>query len=94
MIKFFESNKEKCTIRIVVDTAGPCKIRVRVADAKNPNSSVYTDRWQVVNRRAIFRVRMPQSPEKCVIHVYNVNNGNVPAGSDKTFRISNLGFCK
>lgn len=90
MQKFFDSNKDKCTLRIVVRTAAPAKIRVVVVDWKN-RFNVYTDRVQTVSGTAIFRVRMPQSPEKCLIQLYNVNNGNKPENGDPSFRLVNLG---
>lgn len=88
---FFDSRREALTLRVVVKVAGPTKITVRVRDWKKPHT-VYTDRWQTVSNIGVFKVRMPQSPERCIVDVFNTNNGNLPTGKDNTFKLVDMGI--
>ncbi len=87
----FDSRKEPLTLVIVVKTKGQSghKIRIRVRDWKKPNT-YYTNRYATIKGTGKFYVRMPQSPEKAVIEIYNEKNGDVPQGKDPSFSLVSI----
>lgn len=81
-----DTNNEPQTFKVVVKTAKPQRIRIKVYDPNNPNT-VYTYRTKDIRGEEAFFVRLPLSPKKCAISVYNELNGNLKKGHDKTFDI-------
>ena len=62
---------------------------VSVSDPTKP----YTDYFKssgMINGEKKFYVRLPLSPETALVRIYNVMNGNVPYGYDKTFKVINI----
>lgn len=82
----FPSNKEPVIIVLTVQTNSPQKIRVVVTD-RNKANTVYTNRYNTVNGKYSFYIRMPQSPPKATISVFNEANGNQLPNVDKSFRV-------
>jgi len=83
----WNSNRKECTLLIKVRTRKPEKIVLQVRDARKPHT-FYTNRWNVVNGKAIFFVRLPQSPDLAIINIFNKANGNRPKGEDNTFKVA------
>ena len=80
---------DELTIKIVVSTASPQKIRIIVSDKDLPNT-VFTDRYKTVNGESTFFVRMPVSGKTAIIAVYNYDNGNLPEGQDNSFVVKKI----
>lgn len=62
---------------------------VSVSDPTKP----YTDYFKssgYINGQREFYVRLPLTPEKALVKVYNVVNGNLPYGVDKSFKLVNI----
>lgn len=85
----FNSNKEEMTIVIGVETLSAQKIRLVVRNLYKKHTT-YTNRYATIKGKGVFYVRMPQSPDKVMISIYNEKNGNQKRGDDKTFRITKL----
>jgi len=87
---YFHSKKEECTLAITVATTSPQRIKIILKDADKPHT-VYTDRENTVKGKTTFYIRLPQSPDKSLVQIYNVKNGNMkkPA-DDKSFGIIKL----
>ncbi len=85
----FNSNRKPCTVVIKVQTGRSQKIILKVRDAYKKNS-YYTNRWAHIKGKGVFYVRMPQSPAKGIIEIYNAKNGNLKKGQDKSFRVTSL----
>lgn len=86
----FNSKKQPCTLAVTIKTNGKQNMHLIVRDAYKP-FTVYTDRTKYMNGTGILYVRMPQSPEKAIVEVYNQNNGNLPKmQDDNTFRLVDI----
>lgn len=77
-------NRKPTCLKITVLTGKPEKIVIRVAN-KNKPATFYEDRYQVVNKKDVFYIKLPQSPEYGEIQVFNAKNGNLKEGQDKSF---------
>lgn len=86
MQDFFLSNYEKLTLKLTIKTSKPERMRIIVKDAKKPNT-YYTNRVAMVNGTQSFFIKMPISPQKCLIQVYNEKRGNLRKGEDQSFKI-------
>ncbi len=84
--KIENTKREPQIWKIGVETKTPQKIRIRVSNAKKPHS-LYTNRYNVVNGKAMFYVRMPQTPDVALLEVYNEGKGNLPDGKDGSFNV-------
>jgi hypothetical protein len=89
MIYELPTRYDELTIKIVVSTASPQKIRIRVQD-KDLAKTVFTDRYKTVNGDNTFFVRMPVSGKAAIIYVYNEDNGNIKDDKDTTFKVKNI----
>lgn len=86
----FNSKKAECTLAVTIKTIGSQNMHLIVRDAYKP-FTVYTDRTKHINGTGILYVRMPQSPEKAMVEIYNQVNGNLPKmQDDNTFRLVNI----
>lgn len=83
------SRKREMILVVQVLTKRPQRIRLRVKDAYKPNT-YYTNRYKTVRGKKTFYVRMPQSPSRAIIQVFNEKNGNLPKGVDRTFKVAKL----
>ena len=70
MIYEITSRYEEFTLLITVQTSSPQKIRLKVVDADQPNTT-FTDRYKTVDGESIFFVRMPLSSKTILVYVYN-----------------------
>jgi hypothetical protein len=78
---YHQANEVPQTLKISVQTRRPEKICIRVEDAAripgtNKTVGVYEDRWQIVNGTQSFFVKLPFSPNRALIQVFNHKNGN------------------
>lgn len=85
--KLVNTNREPQTWRLTVETASPQKIRIVVGNAKKPYT-IYTDRYNTVKGKAVFYVRMPQTPDVAFLDVINQKNGLKKDGEDRTFKVT------
>lgn len=76
-------NKPTC-LQITVKVKQPCDIVIRIYDA-NKKFTMYEDRWQRVVSQDVFYIKMPQSPQRGIIQVFNKANGNKPTNMDNSF---------
>lgn len=56
------------TLKVVVKTDSPKKVRLKVYDSENPNR-IFTDRYKTIKDEEELFVRMPLSPDKAVVEV-------------------------
>jgi hypothetical protein len=86
MIVKVPTRHEELTLIIKVLTQEPTKIRIKVIDESQVDTS-FTDRFKTVDGESIFYVRMPISPQNALVYVYNEDNGNLMQGQDDTFEV-------
>ncbi len=89
MIFNVPTRHEEQTLLIKVKTTSPQKIRIKVVDAEQPNTS-FTDRYKTIDGESIFFVRMPVSPKEALVYVYNEKNGNLPVGQDDSVSVESI----
>jgi hypothetical protein len=89
MIFSVPTRHEELTLLIKVRTSSPEKVRVKVVDAEQPNTS-FTDRYKTIDGQNIFYVRMPVSPKEALVYVYNEKNGNLPVGQDESISVESI----
>jgi len=89
MIYEITTRYEEFTLLIKVQTSSPQKIRLKVIDADQPNTT-FTNRYKTVDGESIFFVRMPLSAQTILVYVYNDANGNLPSGQDNTFDVVSI----
>lgn len=89
MIVKVPTRHEELTLLIKVFTYQPTKIRIKVLDEAQPDTS-FTDRFKTVDGESTFYVRMPVSPKNALVYVYNDDNGNSVKGQDDTFEVESI----
>lgn len=89
MIFSVPTRYEEITLLIKVQTNDPQKIRLKVIDANQPNTT-FTDRYKTVNGESIFFVRMPVSSNEVLVYVYNEANGNLSVGADNSLEVVSI----
>jgi len=89
MIYTIPTKYEEITLVVKVFTESPVKIRLKVIDAEQPNTT-FTDRFKTIEGEAVFFVRMPVSAKNVLVYVYNENNGNLAKNLDKTFDVLSI----
>jgi hypothetical protein len=80
---------QELTLVIKVYTHEPTKLRIKVVDESQPNTS-FTDRTRVVDGEDVFYVRMPVSPESVLVYVFNDKNGNLESNQDNSFEVESI----
>lgn len=65
------------TLKVVVKTDSPKKVRLRVFDEENPNR-VFTDRYKTIKDQEELFVRMPLSPNKAIVEI-SPKDGDIKA---------------
>ncbi|MDP1745289.1 MAG: hypothetical protein Q8L90_06925 [Bacteroidota bacterium] len=80
-----DTDNKKLTLLFEVETRQPESIRTIVFDPEKPNT-VYANGRVKINGKDVFYVRMPQSPKKAMVRIYNERigvNGNSGKGTFK-----------
>lgn len=88
MKTIYDSNKKPVMLRFTISTQAPQRIRIRTFDPKKQNT-FYTDRVYEISGTRNVDIRMPVSPVTSVTQIYNERNGDLPAGKDPTFTVTN-----
>ncbi len=86
MIKEEYIGNQPCTLKIVLETQSPEKLWIKFSDASQ-NHTFYTKRYAVVDGEQSFSIRMPQSPDKGLLIIYNDKNTLGKGEDDKSFRL-------
>jgi hypothetical protein len=89
MIVTVPTRHEELTLIIKVLTQEPTKIRIKVIDDSQQDTS-FTDRYKTVDGESIFYVRMPVSPKNALVYIYNEDKGNLMQGQDDTFEVESI----
>jgi hypothetical protein len=89
MIVKVPTRHEELTLIIKVLTQEPTKIRIKVIDESQVDTS-FTDRFKTVDGESIFYVRMPVSPQNALVYIYNEDKGNLMQGQDDTFEVESI----
>jgi hypothetical protein len=89
MIVKVPTRHEELTLIIKVLTQEPTKIRIKVIDDSQQDTS-FTDRYKTVDGESIFYVRMPVSPKNALVYIYNEDKGNLMQGQDDTFEVESI----
>ena len=84
MIYAVPTYNQNVTVRFSVQTRKPEMIRIKARHPRMPYT-YYTDRWNTVNGIKQFYIKIPRSPNKVIIDVYNESKGNVQY--DNSFRV-------
>lgn len=82
-------HKKPVQIEIVLRTASPERIMLKVFDKNKPNT-YYTRRYKTINGVGKLIVKMPQSPKVATVQIYNTRFGNLPANKDKSFHVESI----
>ena len=80
------SRYEPLMVKVVVKTTSPQVIVLKVYDAGQANT-YFTNRTKTIDGVQDLYVRMPLSPNTCVLSIYNEKNGNQKKGEDPTFEV-------
>lgn len=83
----YPTNKHAFALVIGVKSEAPIKMIVEAKDDRKP-ATYYIRRKGDVDGYREFELKFPQSPNTTVVSIYNVKNGNIPEGEDKTFIIT------
>jgi len=89
MIVKVPTRHEELTLIIKVLTQQPTKIRIKVIDESQVDTS-FTDRFKTVDGESIFYVRMPISPQNALVYIYNEDKGNLMQGQDDSFEVESI----
>lgn len=89
MIVKVPTRHEELTLMIKVFTQDPTKIRIKVLDEEQTDTS-FTDRFKTVDGESTFYVRMPVSPKNALVYIYNEDNGNLMQGQDDSFEVESI----
>jgi hypothetical protein len=89
MIYSVPTRYEELTLVIKVKCNTPARIRVKVVDANQPNTT-FTDRYRDIQGESIFFVRMPVSGNQVNVYVYNEANGNTNSEAEKSFEVISI----
>jgi hypothetical protein len=89
MIVSVPTRYEELTLVVKVYTNSPTKIRLKVIDADQPNTS-FTDRFKTVDGDFTFYVRMPVSGNNALVYVFNEDIGNKLQNEDNSFEIESI----
>jgi hypothetical protein len=82
----FDSKRRKISIKLVIETFGEQDIVITAFDPQRANT-VYTDRLCRINGKEEIEIPFPSSPDHVMIEIYNRENGDLPTGEDKTFKV-------
>lgn len=77
---------EPCMVKVVIQTNSPQDMVIKAFDSTQANT-VFTDREKNVDGLQDFYIRMPLTPSKVAIKVYNKKNGDLPSGQDSSFKV-------
>jgi hypothetical protein len=86
MVYQITTNYDELTLLVRVVTQQPEKIRLIVKDCKM-RDTIFTDRYKTVNGEVSFFVRMPVSPKKVYLCIYNERVGNLDTNQDTSFEV-------
>lgn len=93
---FVNSNNKPTVVAVKVRTTSPQNISIQLFDWKKPNT-FYTKRKGIVKPKGtnvfgerLFYIRMPQSPKRGVLKIFNTKIGDKPKGVDTTFKVISL----
>lgn len=92
MIKPIRTNKRPVTITIGVKTNSPQLIRIVASDLDKQKTypTFYENRKDILNGYREYEVKMPLSPTNTLLSVFNVANGLMRNGEDRSFKITKL----
>lgn len=74
---------------VYIETTKPCKIRIIANDPNKPRTR-YVDRISKLSGKRKYEIKIPVSPKKINVTIYNVANGNLPFGYDDSFKIVDI----
>jgi len=89
MIYNVPTKYEEITLVIKVFAPSPVKLRLKVIDADQPNTT-FTNRYKTCQGESIFFVRMPVSSDNVLVYLYNEDNGNLPETQDSSFTVESI----
>lgn len=84
MIYTIPTHFEELTLVVKVSTKSPRKIRIKVIDADQPNTS-FTDRFKTINGQEEFQIFMPITGRSVLLSVFNEAYGEV--ANDNSFSV-------
>lgn len=82
------TNHAPVTIKVVIVTDSPQKVRLKVYDEENPKR-VFTNRYKTITGEEALFVRMPLSPNKAVVEVMG-NKDLVKKGEKEHFKLKSV----
>jgi len=85
----FPTTHHSFTLRITLTTQRPETIIINAKDPQKKDTWYYRRKF-TVNGERVVDLKFPISPNNLIISVYNETNGNLPEGSDPTFKIEGI----
>lgn len=85
MVFYYDSNHREFTLYVVIKTTAKQRIRIVVYDKTIPDC-IYVNRFKDIFIEESFYIRMPLSPKRCTIEIYNEHIGR-DKNVDKTFNV-------
>lgn len=82
------TNHSPVTLKVLIQTDSPQKVRLRVFDEENPKR-VFTNRYKTITGEEALFVRMPLSPDKAIVEVIS-NKGIVKQGEKEQFKLKSV----
>ncbi len=82
----FSPNRKSTVLVLTIQCDRQQEIMVSVSDPVKPYTDYFKSSGYINGERKFF-VRLPLTPEKALLKIYNVLNGNLPYGVDKTFKL-------
>jgi hypothetical protein len=85
----FSPERKSTTLVLTIKTDSSQEIMVSVSDPIKPNTDYFKSSGYIQGERKFF-VRLPLTPNKALVKIYNVVNGNLPYGVDTTFKLLSI----
>ena len=85
----FKPKRESMVLVLTIKTDREQEILVSVCDPAKPYT-YYFKSSGLINGTKQFYVRLPMTPDVAMLRIYNVLNGNMPYGADKSFKVLDM----
>ena len=83
---FFKPERKSVILVLTIKCDKQQEIMVAVSDPTKPYTDYFKSSGYINGERKFF-VRLPLTPDRAILKIYNVLNGNLPYGVDKTFKL-------
>lgn len=85
----FKPERKSTLLVLTIKTDRQQEIMVSVSDPDKPYTFYFKSSGYINGERKFF-VRLPLTPKIAAVRIYNVMNGNLPYGKDKSFKLVSI----